>query len=614
VAARHHRFTDLTPLGGTYELPPYFEQDNPLISRHRRSLHLRAMRFETEYRGRINGKKFHAPTIFRAFKEYEEILLHAQRILAFAHAIVAAHTTPAHERFEERVERWYYDKVMAYLWWFPRSLGRLTSSQIRQLRRHRSWTAARRAEVRDEQRLRRHALSDSKEREILRLERDSSIEAERWEHTLGKCLVKVKIDRRYRYLTIEQALERLTDRNHQIRKRVADGLEGVLKDIAPEIAGRYNHLLGLWAKVDKIRRYREPDEEFLKHEHLARRVVEVMTSVALEQHSLLERFFRLRLALMRRQDRYIRRLYFRDIEAAVEPDELVSYDEVVQQKIDAFAKLSPAIAAKLIDFHRGRHVDGVARRNKHINAWTMVLEPGRPVVLLHFLGRSRSKGTIRHEIAGHVPHYLFSGKQGVLGHEPQGPIAELVAVFAQVHCLLEEIEETHGEKRLYLLVALLDELVYNIPQYVAVYLFEYLAHREYRQRGPLSWRRYSELWLTAVKRAFGHAVRLDSHVPFLWAIKTQLTERFYALSYPFGAPNAVWIRSQWRGRRKKRIERQYVSLQEAGRTRTLAQLLHSFGARIQDPEHWHRCYRVIWGYLWEAEQIMREFFEQPEAA
>lgn len=614
MAAKHRRFADLTPLGGTFDLPPYFEPNNPLIGRHKRSLHLRAKRFESEYRGRINGKRFHTTVIFRAFKEYEEILLAAQRIQACAQAVVAAQITPANERFEEQTERWYYDKIMAHLWWFARSLGRLSKNQIRRLRRHRSWTAGRRSEIRDEQMLRRHAVSDTKEREIIRLERDAIIEAERWEHALGKTVVKVKIGQRYRYLTIEQALERLTDRDHQVRKRVADGLEGALKDIAPAIAERYNRLNDLWGCIDSFRRYREPDEEFLKHEHLARRVVRVMTAAALEQHDLWERFFRLRLSMMRREDRFIRRLYYRDIEAAVVSDEPVSYDDVVHQMIDAFAKFSPAIAAKIVDFHRGRHVDGVPRRNKHINAWTMVLEPGHPIVLMHFLNRTRSKGTVRHENGGHQPHYSFSGKQGILGHEPQAPIAELVAVFAQIHCLLDEIEQAQGEKRLYLLIGLLDELVYNIPQYVAVYLFEYLAHREYRMHGPLSWRRYNELWLESLKKVFGHVIRMDDLAPYLWMIKTQLTDRFYALSYPFGAANAVWIRAQWRGRRKRKVERQYVSLQEAGRTRTIAQHLRVFAARIQDPEHWRHCYRVIWGFLWEAEKLLHDLYEQPKAA
>gem|GEM_PF-5378130 len=602
------RLVGLTPRDSFWKMYPYRSNHDAALREDMRSLPHRVRRFSIKYRPPLMNTTFDPVLNLEAIGEYETIMRESGAILSIATASVAAHTTPENGRFEERVHRWFYRKIEQPLRWLDFALGRLTPVQVRQLRHLRQWTPAYDAFIRDLRRMRRYLRSEGNERRVAEHELRIALASDRWEYLLGRLLIKVRVDGRTKYLTLEQAKALLADPSHLVRKHVSEAIAAALRRASKRIAKYYNEILRASWQIRRLRGYPSAETTFLLDNHLTRGVLEAMMAAVLQNKHLLAAYYDLKLSLLRKNDpsKKQRRMYFRDIFAELGKKLPTTYLETQHDFVDAITEYLPTLSALAIEMVTHACTDVKPRRYKHINAWVMMVHPeARPLLFMHFLDHHYSANTFHHE-GGHWLHIRKSARRhGVLSFDADDPVAELAAILTELVVRLSTLaRERDVEQRRRLRCELIEEAIYNIWQYAGLYRFEQLVHAAYHPRRPLAAEQFMQLMRQAGSEVYGDAFQIDELLEVFWIQKTQLMDPHYAASYPIALINALGILGRLRGKRKKRTAQQVDNLLDKGQTETPAQLLRPFGARIDDPEYNHHCLRLLWQYLKEAQQLV----------
>jgi oligoendopeptidase F len=605
---RSNRYDDLTPLDAPIEIQPYDGISDQRIRRHMRSLETRTRAFSQEYRSRILHPRVAVRTIIHAFKEYEQILSGAETIWNFAKATVTVHSTVENERFVEQVDEWFWRKIRREIRWFPLTLGRLDKRTIARLRkrRKRDFTPARNAELRDALLFRPYALPDEKEDEVLEWELKAELAADRWDYSLANAVVKVRLNGRTRYLTIDGAKAFLAKPDHEWRRHAAEALAKTLKRKAPEVAGYYNEILAAWYHVRRLRGFKTPDAAYLLDNHFPRKVALLIMKVLLDNRRLLKRYYKLKLQILQQHDPEQKRMYFHDTFAELGDTIPATYAEVAEEAIETGQAMDPEIGENMRRLHTARCADAKPRRKKHINAAVMSVAPNDdPLLFEHFHGTHYSANTHHHE-CGHWDHERESARHGVLAQDPDDQVAETTSTRFELAARKRRIDRARDRStRLQLYCELIEEAIHNLWQYCGLVRFEYRIHGSYDPDHPLSARAIMDHWLAANREVWDDAFLLGPTFPYWWVQRPHLQGPFYGLSYNWGFPCGLYIEGRARGRHRERTMATYHKLRRAGQTELPITIMRWFDANVFALGFWQHCLRRLWAVLWRAERLFR---------
>ncbi len=414
-----------------------------------------------------------------------------------------------------------------------------------------------------------------------------------YDETLAKLTAKVGRE----YLTLPEALNRLSDSSATKRKAAAEGLAEALHDRTPTMALVMNTLAFEKQVEDRWRRYANPAQS----RHLANEVdaeaVEAMVEAVVESYATTShRYYAAKARAMGRKT-----LDYWDRNAPLDAAKPRTYDwdQAKAMVLDSFSALAPRFADEARTFFAEPWIDARPRPGKQSGAYSHPVTANRhPYVFLNFMGERRDVLTLAHEL-GHAVHQTLCSPLGTLLADTPLTLAETASIFGEGLVFERLLAEASPADRKALLAGKIEDGLNTVVRQIAFHRFETRFH-DARVEGELSPDDIGDLWLEVMGESLGPAITLNEGYEHYWAYVSHFVHApFYVYAYAFGD---LLVRALMEKRREnpEGFAPLYEALLAAGGTKTYVEALEPFGLDPRKKEFWAAGMRDI-------ERLVEEF-------
>ena len=579
----------------TWDLSDLFPApDSPEIEAAFTRAGAEAEAFETRYAGTL--PTISGADLAEALAAYEAMEEQLGRLVSYAQLRFSSDSTdPAHGQFYQSVtER--VTSISSHLLFFNLELNRLDEDALEAkfdggaLDRWRPY-------LRDLLVFRPHQLSDEAER--LLHEKEVTGRAA-WSRLFDETVTGLRVPLRGEELTVSAALNKLSDRDRDVRRDAA----AAIGDVFGRNIRLFSLVTNTLAKdkeiVDGWRRYPRPASSRNRANMVEDEVVDALVAaVSSDYRRLSHRYYALKakwLGLEKLQH------WDRNAPLPDDADRTIAWADARDQVLSAYAGFSPELAQVGRRFFDRPWIDAALRPGKAGGAFAHPTVPSvHPYLLVNYHGRTRDVMTLAHEL-GHGVHQVLAADQGYLQSSTPLTLAETASVFGEMMTFRALLDaETDPARRRIMLASKVEDMLNTVVRQTAFYQFETLLHDE-RRRGELLPERIGELWLQVQTASLGPAFEWTPEYAVYWSyVPHFIHSPFYVYAYAFGdcLVNALYavFQSGHPG-----FEAKYLDMLRAGGTKRHRELLAPFGLDASDPAFWRRGLDVIAGFIDELEQ------------
>ena len=402
-------------------------------------------------------------------------------------------------------------------------------------------------------------------------------------------------------LTLEPALNLLSDPNPEKRAAAAESLAGVLKANIRLFTLVMNTLTKDKEISDRWRGY--PD--VASSRHLANRVepevVDALVRAVRDSYPRLShRYYALKAKWLGMD-----KLNYWDRNAPIgrDPEPVIAWNEARGTVIEAYHRFSPRMAEIADGFFKKNWIDAPVRDGKSPGAFSHPTVPSaHPYIMMNYLGKPRDVMTLAHEL-GHGVHQVLANAQGALMAYTPLTLAETASVFGEMLTFKALVNQTKNprEKKA-LLAQKVEDKINTVVRQIAFYQFERLVHQA-RREGELTSEKLGEFWLNVQSESLGPAIEMNEGYDSYWTYVSHFVHSpFYVYAYAFGdcLVNSLYAAYE---RAPEGFEGRYLDMLRAGGTKHHKELLAPFGLNATDPGFWAMGLKVIEDMIAELEAI-----------
>lgn len=402
-------------------------------------------------------------------------------------------------------------------------------------------------------------------------------------------------------LTLEPALNLLSDPNPEKRAAAAESLAGVLKANIRLFTLVMNTLTKDKEISDRWRGY--PDVASARH--LANRVepevVDALVRAVRDSYPRLShRYYALKAKWLGMD-----KLNYWDRNAPIgrDPEPVIAWNEARGTVIEAYHRFSPRMAEIADGFFKKNWIDAPVRDGKSPGAFSHPTVPSaHPYIMMNYLGKPRDVMTLAHEL-GHGVHQVLANAQGALMAYTPLTLAETASVFGEMLTFKALVNQTKNprEKKA-LLAQKVEDKINTVVRQIAFYQFERLVHQA-RREGELTSEKLGEFWLNVQSESLGPAIEMNEGYDSYWTYVSHFVHSpFYVYAYAFGdcLVNSLYAAYE---RAPEGFEGRYLDMLRAGGTKHHKELLAPFGLNATDPGFWAMGLKVIEDMIAELEAI-----------
>ena len=532
-----------------------------------------------------------------AIAEYESIEETLGRIISYAQLLFSADSTNAeigrfYQTMNERVTR-----ISSDVLFFALELNRMEDAALEDkladhaLARWRPW-------LRDLRVFRPHQLSD----ELEKLLHEKEVTGRTaWSRLFDETVAALRVTVRGEELTVSDALNKLSDRDRDVRKAAGDAVG--------EVFGRNIRLFSLITNtlakdkeiVDLWRRYERPGSARNRANMVEDEVVDALVAaVTADYGRLSHRYYALKARWMG-----LEKLQHWDRNAPLPDDEdrQVSWPEARTRVLDAYGAFSPDLAGIGRRFFEQPWIDAQLRPGKAPGAFAHPTVPSaHPYVLLNYQGKPRDVMTLAHEL-GHGVHQVLAAPNGALMAPTPLTLAETASVFGEMLTFRALLAKTaDAAERKAMLAAKVEDMLNTVVRQIAFYSFERKVHTQ-RRTGELLAEQICELWMSVQGESLGPSIRLGPGYETFWSyIPHFIHSPFYVYAYAFGDCLVNSLYGVYQKASAGFAER-YFAMLAAGGTKHHSELLAPFGLDARDPAFWQIGLKMIEGMIVELEGL-----------
>ena len=442
-----------------------------------------------------------------------------------------------------------------------------------------------------------HELSEELERLLV----DRAPAVANWtrlyDETLARLTCKVGKD----YLTLPEALNRLSDPSAARRKQAANALAEALHDRTPTMALVMNTLAFEKQVEDRWRRYAYPAQSRHIGNEVDAEAVEAMAEAVVESYAATShRYYAAKAKAMGRKT-----LDYWDRNAPLDSAAPRTYDwqEAKAVVLDSFSALAPKFADQARTFFAQPWIDARPRPGKQSGAYSHPVTATRhPYVFMNYMGERRDVLTLAHEL-GHAVHQTLCSPLGTLLADTPLTLAETASIFGEGLVFERLLAEATPADRKALLAGKIEDGLNTVVRQIAFHRFETRFH-DARAEGELSPDQIGELWLETMGESLGPAIRLNDGYEHYWAYVSHFVHApFYVYAYAFGD---LLVRALMEKRREDPVAFAplYEDLLAAGGTKTYVEALAPFGLDPRQKEFWAAGCREIARLVEEFEALV----------
>jgi len=422
-----------------------------------------------------------------------------------------------------------------------------------------------------------------------------------WSRLFNETLTSLRFDVDGETLTLEPALNLLSDSNPEKRAAAAEGLAKVLKGNVR----LFTLVMNTLAKDKEISDRWRGFPEVTSSRHLANRVepevVDALVKAVRDSYPRLShRYYALKAKWLG-----IEKLNYWDRNAPIsrDPEPVIEWKDARSTVIEAYYRFSPRMAEIADGFFGKNWIDAPVREGKSPGAFSHPTAPSaNPYIMMNYLGKPRDVMTLAHEL-GHGVHQVLANAQGALMAYTPLTLAETASVFGEMltfKALLNQTQNRREKKAL--LAQKVEDKINTVVRQIAFYQFERLVHQA-RREGELTSDKLGEFWLSVQGESLGPAIRLNEGYDTYWTYVSHFVHSpFYVYAYAFGdcLVNSLYAAYELA---PEGFESRYLDMLRAGGTKHHKELLAPFGLDATDPGFWAMGLRVIEDMITELEAL-----------
>jgi oligoendopeptidase F len=559
-------------------------------------------------RAEAEAKAFHAATAGRlegmsgdalaaAIARYEAIEEVLGRAMSYAQLVFSADAQSAENgRFYQTVQE-RVTTISSHLLFLTLELNRLEDATLEAkvagsaaLARWRPW-------LRDLRVFRPHQLSDELEK-LLHEKEVTGRSA--WNRLFDETVAGMKVKVAGEELTVSAALNKLSDRDREVRAAAAKGVS----EAFGERVRLFSLITNVLAKdkeiIDGWRNYPRPTSARNRGNMVEDEVVDALVEAVRESFPRLSH----RYYAMKAKWLGLPKLKHWDRNAPLpdQDDSVIPWGDATRRVLDSYAAFSPELASLGRRFFDKPWVDAALRPGKASGAFAHPTVPSaHPYLLVNYHGKTRDVMTLAHEL-GHGVHQILAGQQGYLMSSTPLTLAETASVFGEMLTFRAVLDaETDPKRRRALLASKVEDMLNTVVRQIAFYRFETLLHEE-RKGGEVAQERIGELWMQVQTESLGPAFDFTPDYSVYWAYIPHFVHTpFYVYAYAFGDCLVNALYGVFR-EGHPRFQEKYLEMLKAGGTKRHKELLAPFGLDASDPAFWRKGLDVISGFIDELEQ------------
>ncbi len=546
-----------------------------------------------DFAGRYKGKIADlTPEQFgEAIQAYENLVETMHRIGSYAQLLYAANVSdPETGRFYQTIHEKVTD-ISTETLFFTLEINRLEDDAFAALlgdedvSRYAPW-------LRDVRMFRDHELSDDLEQV---LHQKSVTGRSAWSRLFDETMADMRITIADEELTLADTLNRLSDKEAEVRRDAAKALGGKLTSQVRLFSLITNTLAKDKEIEDRLRDYPSPMASRNLANQVEDEVVEALVSAVKAAYpDLSHRYYALKAKWFG-----VDKLDYWDRNAPLpdQDDRKYSWDQARSTVLDAYGRFEPELANIAQGFFDKNWIDAALRPGKDSGAFSHPTVPSvHPYILMNYHGKSRDVMTLAHEL-GHGVHQVLSGPQGALMADTPLTLAETASVFGEMLTFQSMLEnEPQKERKRIMIAGKVEDMMNTVVRQIAFHEFEHMVHDE-RQSGELTSDRLGDIWMQIQSESLGPALRFDDDYRHFWAyIPHFIHSPFYVYAYAFGdcLVNSLYDVFQ---NGHEGFQAKYLDMLRAGGTLRHKELLAPFGLDAGDPAFWGRGLNVISGLI-----------------
>jgi oligoendopeptidase F len=573
----------------------YAAPDDPKLAADLDRAEAEARAFNAAHAGKLAGLPGDA--LAAAIATYERIEEMLGRAMSYAQLVFSGDAQSSengrfYQTMQERVTT-----ISSHLLFVTLEINRIEDGALESkiggsaaLARWRPW-------LRDLRVFRPHQLSDDLEK--LLHEKEVTGRAA-WNRLFDETVANMRVTVAGEDLTVSAALNKLSDRDRDVRAAAAAGVSRAFGDNIRLFSLITNTLAKDKEIIDGWRHYPRPTSARNRANMVEDPVVDALVSaVTASFPKLSHRYYAMKarwLGLEKLQH------WDRNAPLPDDADSLIPWADAVARVQAAYGAFSPELARIAAPFFEKPWIDAALRPGKSGGAFAHPTVPSaHPYLLMNYHGRARDVMTLAHEL-GHGVHQVLAAQQGYLMSSTPLTLAETASVFGEMLTFRAVLDaERDPKKRRMLLAGKVEDMLNTVVRQIAFYRFETLLHEE-RRRGEIPQDRIGEIWMQVQTESLGPAFDFTPDYHVYWAYIPHFVHTpFYVYAYAFGdcLVNALYgvFRDGHPG-----FQQKYLEMLKAGGTRRHKELLAPFGLDASQPAFWQKGLDVISGFIDELER------------
>ncbi|MBC6407875.1 MAG: M3 family oligoendopeptidase [Rhodobacteraceae bacterium] len=577
-------------LGDLYPAP-----DAPALTRDLTWVQDACADFAAQYQGKL--AQLEAGALLRCIQRNEEIHQTSQRIMSYAGLRYAQQTTDAERaQFLSNCQEKLTESSSALVF-FTLELNRLEEDHLTRLCAENADLAHYAPMFRRIRALKPYQLSD----EMEKLLHDLGATGDAWERLFDETIAGLTFRVKGKTLSIEAALNLLSDPMRTTRKAAAQQIARVLGQHVKTFARIHNTQAKEKEILDRWRRF--PSAQMGRHlaNQVEPEVVQALRDAVVAAYPRLSH----RYYDIKRRWMGLRRMQIWDRNAPLPTKDtrLIPWDEAQKTVLAAYESFDPRLAEIARPFFAKGWIDAPAQPGKAPGAFAHpTVTNVHPYLLMNYLGKPRDVMTLAHEL-GHGVHQVLAAAQGEFLSATPLTLAETASVFGEMLTFRRLLASTTTPAaRKVLLAGKVGDMINTVVRQIAFYDFECKLHAA-RRDGELTPKDINALWMSVQAESLGPAFDFAKGYESFWCyIPHFVHSPFYVYAYAFGdglvnALYAVYEEGQ------AGFQDQYFAMLKAGGAKHHKELLAPFGLDASDPAFWDRGLNMIAGLIDELEAM-----------
>ncbi len=574
----------------------YQSQNHKSLSRDLIKIKNGTLKFEKKY---LNKVKFlTADNLFKAIKKLEQIDVLMDKILSYAHLLVAENGNNEKNKIFSQQMQETITKYASSIIFFTLELNQISEKRINKLVRnqklqiYKNWIINKRS-------FKPYQL-DLKIEKILQ---DKSITSNSaWIRLFDDIITSLKFPYKKKELTSAQIFNFLSDKNESNRKLAAKSVGRVLGNNIKIFTTITNTLAKDKSINDSWRKFPTPISARNLSNVVEDSVVDSLVNSVIESYpNLSHRYYALKAKWFKKK--YL--MYWdRNAPLPFQSTKIFSWKEAKNTVVDAYSEFNSNIGNIVKKFFDEEWIHAPILEGKSPGAFAAsTVSSVHPFILVNFEGKTRDVSTLAHELGHGVHQYLAGKNQTHFNASTPLTLAETASVFGEMLTFKLILNQATSKKeRKALLANKVEDMLNTVIRQIAFFQFEKEVHT-LRRSSELSIDQICSIWMDVQKASLGPSIKYEEEYKHFWSyIPHFIHSPFYVYAYAFGD---CLVNSLFNTYEQGMInfDNKYINLLKSGGSKKYDELFSPFNLNLSKKSFWKKGLSVIESFIDELETL-----------